>query len=855
MSKRIIAGALAGAVLASTMAPMGVYADSPEVNIWVSKVNATDSGMEKGLEKQTPVHFGSGDSASTNNLIVVDENNTYQTVDGFGASITEASAHLYQTNLDDSAKAAAMQALFDKESGIGLSMLRQTIGASDHCVAPYNFAPDEQDDSLPNWDFSHELIEIMPTVQDALAVEPGRITVMASCWSPPGWMKENGSVLGMYQNQKGTLRADKYQAYANYITKFIQEYASRGIDIYAVTPNNEPDHASYDWPALPMSHTEAQNLVANYLRPTFDRNGLDTKIICWDHSYTTTNYKDGSYPLEYYQDASALAATDGSAWHWYEGDEEVMSVVHKEYPTKDIWFTEGSGGEWGFPKWNTAFLNQASSVVNITRNWSKSIIYWNLALDQNGGPDYYYDVNQHQDSTNRGLITINTDTNSWDYNVDYYTLGHISKFVDPGAQRIDSTSLDNNIETVAFKNPDGSKVLVLANLVNEAQEVKVQWGEQSFRYTLLPESMATMTWNGNQVGNAASPIWFNNLESNNNFAAGEGASVATTDSTANLGGSKGIMLTTTQNGDPGTDKQCVIISSESGAAIDASSYQYLTFSVKDMVNPKSATVKVTFVDENGTEVSSWSHEKTVYDNWTRIWVPIAGDKGFDRTRIAKIKLGFYWQGNYAVDDLAFVGGYSDGIPQMNGNLVTNGSFEDVKILRANTTYKECFTKTIQRGKGKGKLKGFPLCGRCNIQRDCKVRPIQKYMKSLPQDTQQYVGLATDEQDRLMRLQEKQISLLEQYACSESEAWELCHRYGLLSPVYDFTDRNGCWFCPNAKLPELRHLYDHHPDLWREMLALQALPNKATEKFNRELRFSDYDILFHNEDAQLCWFTQ
>ena len=252
MSKRIIAGALAGAVLASTMAPMGVYADSPEVNIWVSKVNATDSGMEKGLEKQTPVHFGSGDSASTNNLIVVDENNTYQTVDGFGASITEASAHLYQTNLDDSAKAAAMQALFDKESGIGLSMLRQTIGASDHCVAPYNFAPDEQDDSLPNWDFSHELIEIMPTVQDALAVETGRITVMASCWSPPGWMKENGSVLGMYQNQKGTLRADKYQAYANYITKFIQEYASRGIDIYAAGIDAQVANGIPKWRRVPF---------------------------------------------------------------------------------------------------------------------------------------------------------------------------------------------------------------------------------------------------------------------------------------------------------------------------------------------------------------------------------------------------------------------------------------------------------------------------------------------------------------------------------------------------------------------------------------------------------------------------
>lgn len=107
-------------------------------------------------------------------------------------------------------------------------------------------------------------------------------------------------------------------------------------------------------------------------------------------------------------------------------------------------------------------------------------------------------------------------TNSWDYNVDYYTLSHVSKFVDTGAMRIDSTSLDNNIETVAFKNPDGSKVLVLANFVNEAQEVKVQWGEQSLRYTLLPESMTTMTWNGSQVGSAATPIWFNNLENNDN---------------------------------------------------------------------------------------------------------------------------------------------------------------------------------------------------------------------------------------------------------------------------------------------------------------------------------------------------
>lgn len=371
----------------------------------------------------------------------------------------------------------------DKKIGIGISMLRQTIGASDHCVAPYNFAPDPQEDSLPNFDFSHESETIFPTVQETLSVEPGRVKVMASSWSAPGWMKENNSELGMYNNQKGTLRTDKYQAYANYLLKFIQNYESRGISIYAITPTNEPDHASYDWPAMPMSHKEAQKLVAEYIYPTLRNAGMDTKIICWDHSYTTTNYRDGSYPFEYYADSSAFAATDGSAWHWYEGDEEVMSVVHKEFPTKDIWFTEGSGGEWGFPKWRTAFLNQASSVINIARNWSKSIIYWNLALDENGGPDYYYDVNQHQDSTNRGLVTIRTD-GSWEYNVDYFTLGHISKFVEPDAYRIDSTSLDNNIETVAFKNPDGTKVLVLTNLKDYEQNIKIKWGNQSVRYTI-----------------------------------------------------------------------------------------------------------------------------------------------------------------------------------------------------------------------------------------------------------------------------------------------------------------------------------------------------------------------------------
>ena len=155
-----------------------------------------------------------------------------------------------------------------------------------------------------------------------------------------------------------------------------------------------------------------------------------------------------------------------------------------------------------------------------------------------------------------------------------------------------------------------------------------------------------------------------------------------------------------------------------------------------------------------------------------------------------------------------------------------------------------------RGPKKGMVRSFPICGRCAVQRDCKVRPIQRYQKTLPPGTVQYIGIAKDEQERLLRLEDgKQVSLLAKYNFTEQDAWEFCRKAGLLSPVYAFTDRGGCWFCPNAKRKELRHLYDHHPDLWARMLELQAIPGKASEKFNRTQRFDHIDAMFRQEDVQ------
>ena len=170
-----------------------------------------------------------------------------------------------------------------------------------------------------------------------------------------------------------------------------------------------------------------------------------------------------------------------------------------------------------------------------------------------------------------------------------------------------------------------------------------------------------------------------------------------------------------------------------------------------------------------------------------------------------------------------------------------------RVLRSEQTYVGLFTGRITRGSKKGLLRSFPIAGRCAVQRDCKLKPIRQFQRTLPPDTVQYIGIAKDEPKRLQRLKKGQISLLEKYNRTEEDARRLCQRAGLLSPVYQFTDRGGCWFCPNARRAELRHLYDHHPALWDRMLALQALPGKVSEKFDRTRRFSDIDEQFRRED--------
>lgn len=179
----------------------------------------------------------------------------------------------------------------------------------------------------------------------------------------------------------------------------------------------------------------------------------------------------------------------------------------------------------------------------------------------------------------------------------------------------------------------------------------------------------------------------------------------------------------------------------------------------------------------------------------------------------------------------------------------------VHIVRSEKTFVEQFQKRVGgNGKSAGKIWSWPLCGRCYVQRDLKARPMDAWKRTnwIGDEIVQYVGVASDETDRIARMDRykyETISLLEKYHVSEYEAMDICRKNGLLSPIYEFAPRNGCFFCPNAKTKELRHLYDHHPDLWGRMMELQAPPGKATERFTRQFRFDEIDACFRMDDAQ------
>jgi len=431
--------------------------------------------VEQSLQQLTPI---ASDEAIT--TVTLDENQTFQIMDGFGASFTDSSAYLINQVLDNEQRTEVMIKLFDPQDGIGLSVLRNPMGASDYArdIYSYDDMPEQEiDTELTHFTISHDEVDIIPLLQKALEINP-EIKLMASPWSAPGWMKTSGSMIA------GELKREYYQVYADYFVRYIQAFESHGLLTYAVTPQNEPLYEPKHYPSMLMLPESQMVFIKDYLKPSFVKHNMDTKILCYDH-----NWDRPDYPLTVLQHAKD--EVDGVAWHWYGGDASAQSEVLEAFSGKEVHFTEGSGGEW-IPPFEQAFSNVMRTGIDILRNHSKSLVLWNMALDEKNGPT----VPGFGNSTCRGIVTVNQETQELDYTLDYYALAHFSKFIRPNSLRIDSSSSNEIIRSVAFRNTDHSYAIVLFNDSEEAENVAVKLqGEELLTFRLASKSALSIKMN------------------------------------------------------------------------------------------------------------------------------------------------------------------------------------------------------------------------------------------------------------------------------------------------------------------------------------------------------------------------
>jgi len=412
--------------------------------------------------------------------ITVDTSFRFQEIEGYGAALTGSSAYLFNRVLTPNARQSLIENLFTPDSGIGLSYLRLTIGASDFSLSDFTYddvEPGQTDFNLQNFSLSQDTLDVVPILKEILKVAPN-IRLLGSPWSPPAWMKTNGSLKG------GRLKQECYPVYARYFVKYIQSMQTNGIRIDAITPQNEPLYATASYPCMLMEAAHQKELIRDHLGPAFQQYGLDVKIIVYDH-----NWDRPDYPIEILNDQETRKYVAGSAFHAYAGDVSTMSFVHQAHPDKAIYFTEISGGDWATNFSDNLLWNMKNILIGTANNWSKNALFWNLALDENHGPK------NNGCSNCRGVVTITSQGQIYK-NEEYYSLAHFSKFIRPEAVRILSRVAQQlmNIDAVAFQNIDSSKVLIVANYSDTYKTFTVIQNQKSFNYSIAPKSVATLIW-------------------------------------------------------------------------------------------------------------------------------------------------------------------------------------------------------------------------------------------------------------------------------------------------------------------------------------------------------------------------
>jgi glucosylceramidase len=443
----------------------------------------TTDDLSQGLAQ---VALSLGPSTDAGATITIDPTTTYQPILGFGASITDSSSYVMTKYLSPAALQKTLAALFDAQLGVGLSFLRQPMGASDFSsVGNFSYDDGAEDPTLANFTITQDLKATVPVLKQVLSIDP-TLFILGTPWSPPAWMKNNSSMNGTGGNssESSGLAGDGYAPFGQYFVKFVQAYAAQGIPIAAVTPQNEPLNGAAAYPGMDLNAPSELALIAQDIGPDFKSAHLATLIWAYDH-----NWDVESYPEQIMADPTAGPFTEGAAFHCYGGDPSAMTTFHQNYPGKSVYMTECSGGTWQ----SDPFANTIDLAIDSTANWAQAVALWNMALDENAGPQ--------NDGCNdcRGVITVNSQSGDVTYNADYFALGHFSKFVRPGARRIGSTSTSASINQVAFRNPDGRVAVVAHNTGSAVVTLQVGTGATAMSVLVPANAAVTVVWTP-QVG-------------------------------------------------------------------------------------------------------------------------------------------------------------------------------------------------------------------------------------------------------------------------------------------------------------------------------------------------------------------
>jgi glucosylceramidase len=425
--------------------------------------------------QEAPLHFSVTDN--TTPAIDVNDMQQFQSIDGFGFALTGGSAQLLM-RMEPAKRAALLKELFAGDGkGIDVSYLRVSIGSSDmndHVYSYDDLAQGQTDEKLTRFSLASDEANVIPVLKEILAIKP-EIRILGSPWSAPPWMKTNDNAKGGY------LKPEFYRSYADYLVKYIEAMKAEGIRIDAITVENEPLNPK-NTPSMAMLAPQEDEFIAKDLVPAFQRAGILTKILLYDH-----NPDVPLYPLSILADPAAGKYVDGTAFHLYGGDVSMFSKVHDEYPNKNLYMTEqmvtGASGDGPFDIAEPV----RGVLIGATRNWSRNVLLWNLAADPKYGP--------HTDNGGctmcQGAITLDGDHAT--RNVAYYVVAHFSKFVPPGSVRIGSNSMEQ-LANVAFVTPEGKIVLVVSNTANFSKTFSVRYHGKSFTTDLPAESVATYVW-------------------------------------------------------------------------------------------------------------------------------------------------------------------------------------------------------------------------------------------------------------------------------------------------------------------------------------------------------------------------